>query len=78
MTITCPFVPDMIPVAVGAIVQSQTAAQFETTFTGNYRLPSASFSFHWRGVVTDYIAGVPAVVSADQFTAMQAASLPIS
>ena len=78
MTITCPFVPDVIPVAVGAIVQSQTVAQFESTFTGNYRVPSAPFTFHWHGVLTDYIAGVPAVVAADQFAAMQAANLPIS
>lgn len=42
------------------------------------RLPSANFSFAWNGVITDYAAGIYAVVSADQFAAMTAAGCPIA
>ena len=50
-------------------------AQFPTV---PLRTPSANFSFGWNGVLTDYVLGQPAVVSADQFAAMTAAGCPIA
>ena len=78
MSLTCPFVPSTVPAVIGQIVQSQTAAQFEATFPSTYHLPTGSFSFNWNGVLTGYVANVPAVVTADQLAAMQTAALPIT
>lgn len=42
------------------------------------KTPSDNFSFSFNGVVTDFVVGQPVVVTADQFTAMTAAGLPIA
>lgn len=46
--------------------------------TAIIKTPSLNFSFYWNGVLTDYVLGQPAVVTADQFAAMTAAGCPIS
>ena len=42
------------------------------------KTPSANFSFAWNGVLTDYVAGQLVAVTADKFTAMTAAGMPIA
>ena len=46
--------------------------------TANIRTPSASFSFQWNGVLTDYVFNQPVVLTADLWAALQAAGFPIS
>ena len=59
--------------------QTYLLGDFQTANPGApVRLPSANFSFSWNGVVTDYVGGIYAVVSADQFSAMTAAGCPIA
>jgi hypothetical protein len=58
---------------------TELATDYAIAFPGvPLRTPSANFSFGWNGVLTDYVLGQPAVVSADQFAAMTAAGCPIA
>lgn len=59
--------------------QTYLLADFVAAFpAAPIRTPSANFAFNWNGVLSNYIAGQPAVVTADQFAAMTAAGQPIA
>lgn len=60
-------------------VQTMLVSDYMLLFpTALVKTPSNSFSFYWNGVLTDYVSNQPVVLTADLFSAMQAAGLPIA
>ena len=76
MTLTAPFMPDVIPVAVGNTVQSQTVSQFNVSFP-THKTPTANFSLHYQGHTLTFTKGVPFTYDAALLAALTAISAPI-
>jgi len=77
MSLTCPNVPDTIPVAIGSVVQQQTPAQFATQFAGKYKTPTANFSAHYNGHTLTFQKNVPFTYDAQLLAALVAQGAPI-
>ena len=76
MPLTAPFVPDVIPVAVGNTVQSQTVAQFNAAFP-THKTPTANFTLHYNGHTLAFTKNVPFTYDAGLLAALTAISAPI-
>ena len=60
-------------------VQTFLVSDYQLLFpTAIIKTPTANFSFSWNNVLTDYLVGSPVVVTADLFTAMTTAGMPIA
>ena len=77
MTFQCPNIPDVIPVAINGIIQSQSIAQFSTQFAGQFKTPTADFSAHVNGHTLSFKKNVPFVSDAKLLAALTAQSAPI-
>ena len=77
MSITCPNVPDVIPVAIGGVIQSLTPAQLNTQFSGNTKTPTANFSAHVNGHTLSFQKNVPFVTSPTLLALLAAQNAPI-
>jgi hypothetical protein len=75
--LTCPFVPDTIPIAIGGVVQSNTPTQLLAAFPGNTKTPTASFSMHFQGHTLSFTRNVPFVTTPALLAALVAMSAPI-
>lgn len=76
MSLTAPFMPDLIPVAVGNTVQSQTVAQFNATFP-THKTPTANFTLHYQGHTLTFRKDVPFTYDAGLLAVLTAVSAPI-
>lgn len=78
-TLTCPFVPDTIPVAVagGAVVQQNSPAQLLAAFPGSTKTPTVSFSMHFQGHTLSFTKNVPFVTTPALLAALTVMSAPI-
>jgi hypothetical protein len=77
MSLTCPNVPETIPVVIGNVVQSQTPAQLLAAFAGNVKTPTANFSAHYNGHTLSFRQGVPFVTTPSLLAALTAQGAPI-
>ena len=77
MSITCPNVPDLVPVAVGSVIQNHTTAQLSTRFAGNVKTPTAPFSAHINGHTLTFQKNVPFVTTPAMIALLTAQNAPI-
>ena len=77
MSLTCPNVVDVIPVAIGAIVQSLSPSQLVSQFAGNTKTPTANFSAHVNGHILSFQKNVPFVTNPALLATLTAQNAPI-
>lgn len=77
MSLTCPNIPDVIPVAINGVVQALTTAQFNTRFSGNTKTPTANFSAHINGHTISFQKNVPFLTNPALLAALTAQNAPI-
>ena len=78
MSITCPNVPELIPVAIGNVIQMHTTAQYSAYFgAGNVKTPTAPFSAQINGHTLSFRKGIPFVITAAMLIALTAQIAPI-
>ena len=78
MSLTCPNVPETIPVAIGGVIQSHTPAMLTALYGGsNLKTPTANFSAHVNGHTLSFRKGVPFVTSAALTAILTAQNAPV-
>ena len=77
MSLTCPNVPDVIPVAIGGVIQSLTPSQLTTQFSGNTKTPTTNFSAHVNGHTLSFQKNVPFVTTPALLALLVAQNAPI-
>ena len=78
MSLTCPNVPETVPVAIGSVIQGHTPAMLTSLYgAGNLKTPTANFSANVGGHTLSFRKGVPFVTNLSMLAALLAQNAPI-
>ena len=77
MSLTAPFVPDVIPSMVGGIVQAQTAPVYKAA-NPTAKTPTKAFSVHYNGHTLSFQQAVPFVPDAGLLALLTALGSPVA
>lgn len=76
MSLTAPFVPDVVPSVVGGVVQAQTTTAYKTS-NPSAKTPTKNFSVHYNGHTLAFQVGVPFVPDAGLLAILTATNAPV-
>ena len=77
MSLTAPFVADVVPVVFGNVIQTQTPAQVIALFPSTSKTPTANFSSSFNGHTLSFAKNATFVTTPALLVALTSQNAPI-